>query len=186
MVIVTGTPAIALTNSGGITIAPGATTGNSSTLSASPHDGFTGAVNFSCAVTSTPAAAKDPITCAVSPSSATISGATAATATMTVSSTAATATAAAAIPLRAIGGTALAGMLFFLVPSIRRRQLRGFLSLIALIALGGMVACGGSSSSSGTPPSTSTGTTAGTYVVTVTATPAGASAQTVTVNVTVN
>ncbi|AXC13624.1 putative periplasmic aspartyl protease [Acidisarcina polymorpha] len=185
-VVVTGTPAITLTNSGAITIARGATTGNSSALSVTPVDGFTGAVSFSCAVTTSPAAAKQPITCAVSPSLATISGATAATATLTISSTAGTPVTIGAIPLRAIGGTALAGMLFFLVPTVRRRQLRGFLSLIALIALGGMVACGGSSASSGTPPSTSTGTTAGAYVVTVTATPAGASAQTATVNVTVN
>jgi hypothetical protein len=78
-------------------------------------------------------------------------------------------------------------VLFLFVPSRRRRQIRGLLSLLVLIAVGSLVACGGGSSKS-TGPTTPTqpGTTAGAYVVTVTATPAGASAQTVTVNVTVN
>ncbi|HEX4319791.1 MAG TPA: hypothetical protein VHZ52_02745, partial [Acidobacteriaceae bacterium] len=166
----------------------GATTGNSATVTTTPSNGFTGLIGFSCAVTTAPAGATDPITCAMLPSSVTISGAAAVTSTLTINSTAATAAAVKAASLRALGGTALAGILFLFVPSHRRRQLRGLLSVILLIAVGSLMACGGGSSkSTGTiPPATQPGTTAGAYVVTVTATPAGASAQTITVNVTVN
>ena len=186
-VTVTATPAIALSSSGGITVSAGATTGNSATLTTTPANGFTGAVLFSCAVTTAPASATDPITCAMSPASVTISGAAGASSTLTVGSTAATSAAVKSASLRALGGTALAGVLLLFIPSRRRRQLRGLLSLLVLIAVGSLVACGGGSSKS-TGPTTPTqpGTTAGAYVVTVTATPAGASAQTVTVNVTVN
>ncbi len=186
-VTVTGTPGITLSNSGPITVTAGTTTGNSSTLTTMPFNGFTGAVALSCAVTTAPPSANDPITCALSPSSVTIGGAAAATSTLTIGSTATTTSAVKAASLRVFGGTALAGILFLFVPSRRRRQLRGMLSILVLIALGGVVACGGSSGSKTTPPPTTVpGTTAGTYVVTVTATPAAASAQTATVNVTVN
>ena len=192
-VTVTGTPAIALSNNGGITVTAGATTGNSATLTTTPSNGFTGLIGFACAVTTAPAGANDPIACAMSPSSVTISGVAEATSTLTISSTAATSAAVKAASdraasLRTLGGTALAGILFLFVPSRRRRQLRGLLSLLVLIAVGSLVACGGGSSKSTgtTPPATLPGTTTGAYVVTVTATPAGASAQAVTVNVTVN
>ena len=184
-VIVSGTPGITVSSSGAITLSAGATTGNSSTLTTTPSNGFTGAVSFTCAVTAAPTGAKDPITCAMSPSSVTISGATAATSTLTINSTATASSAVKAASLRVLSGTALAGILFVFVPPTRRRRLRGVLSLVVLIAMGSLVACGGSSTKT-TPPPTQTGTTAGAYVVTVTATPAGASAQTVTVNVTVN
>jgi subtilase family serine protease len=186
-VTVTGTPGLTLANSGPIAVTAGAATANTSILTATPLNGYTGAVALSCAVTTAPASANDPITCTLSPSSITISGAAAATSTLTISSTAATTSAVKAASLRVFGGTALAGLLFLFVPSRRRRQLRGMLSILVLVALGGVVACGGSSGTKTTPPPTTVpGTTAGTYVVTVTATPAGASAQTATVNVTVN
>jgi hypothetical protein len=150
-------------------------------------------VALTCSVTTAPAAAVDPITCGLSPTYVSISGAAAATSKLTISSTARTK--ASALLNRSIegtGGTLLAiGALFFL-PTKRRRKLGGLLALVvlgALVSLGGLMGCGGSSHSSSTGgggSTTTTGTTAGSYVVTVTATSAEATTQTTMINVTVN
>jgi hypothetical protein len=87
----TSTPTFALTNNAAISVAAGATTGNTSTLSVTPSDGFTGTVNLTCAVTTSPSGATSPVTCGV-PSSVNITGTAAATATLTVSSTTTTTT----------------------------------------------------------------------------------------------
>ncbi len=185
-VTVTGIPGVALTNSGPITVTAGASTANSSTLTVTPSNGFTGAVALSCAVSTAPAGANDPITCALSPGSVTISGVAPATSTLAIGSTAATNSAVKGASLRVFTGSVIAGVLLFFIPSRRCRQACGLLSIFALMALGGLVGCGGSSGSKTTPPATIPGTTAGAYVVTVTATPAGGSPQTVAVSVTVN
>ena len=97
-VTVTGTvalpPAIAISNSGPITVTAGATTNNSTTLSITPANGFTGAVSLACAVTASPAGANDPVTCSLAGSPVTVSGAIAVTATLIVNSTATTTSAA--------------------------------------------------------------------------------------------
>ena len=87
--------AFTLTNGGNITIAQGATTGNTSTIAISPSGGFTGTVNLSCAVTSAPAAAANPITCSaanLTPTSVAITGATGLTSALTINSSATTTT----------------------------------------------------------------------------------------------
>ncbi|HEY4357769.1 MAG TPA: protease pro-enzyme activation domain-containing protein [Acidobacteriaceae bacterium] len=190
-VTVTGTPSITLANSAPITLTAGAATGNTSTLTATPSNGYTGTVNFSCALTTAPAGAVNPITCAVAPGSVTLNGTTASTATVTINSTARTSGALTIPALGGVGGTVLAMGLFFILPTRRRRQLRGLPALALLLALAGvgsLAGCGGGGSTpggGGNPPAQA-GTTAGAYVVTVTATPAGAAAQTTTINVTVN
>ncbi|MGB9291346.1 MAG: choice-of-anchor D domain-containing protein, partial [Terracidiphilus sp.] len=73
----------ALTNSGAIIVSPGSATGNMSTITVTPSNGFTGTVNLSCSVTTFPTGATSPATCAVTPS-VTISGTTAQNATLTV------------------------------------------------------------------------------------------------------
>jgi Pro-kumamolisin, activation domain len=88
--VVNGWPAatassFALSNSGAISIAAGATTGNTSTITVTPSGGFTGAVSLTCAFTTN--AATSPATCAVSPTSVTISGTTAQMATLTITTT---------------------------------------------------------------------------------------------------
>lgn len=187
-VTVTGTPAINLGNSGPITFTAGATSGNTSTLTVTPVNAYAGAVTLACSVTTVPSGAVDPVTCAVTPASVTLSGTSVSTATLTISSTTRT-TASLFVPtFGGVGGTVLAISLFCFVPGRRRRQWSGLFLLTLLISLGALAGCSGSStpssSSTGTP--TPTGTTAGAYVVTVTATPAGAATQTVTVDVTVN
>jgi trimeric autotransporter adhesin len=85
-VIVTGPAAagLKLANSGGISVAAGSS--GTSTLTVTPTNGFTGAVNFACSVGSSPTG----LTC-MAPS-ATVSGTTAATATLTVATTSSTPT----------------------------------------------------------------------------------------------
>ncbi len=58
-----GSPAITLTNSGNITVVQGATTGNTSTITVTPSGGLAGTIDLTCAVTSSPAGAANPITC---------------------------------------------------------------------------------------------------------------------------
>jgi hypothetical protein len=192
-VTVTAEPAVTLANSAAITLTAGATTGNTSTLTVTPMNGFTGPVALACSVTTAPAAAIDPITCALSPTFVSISGAAAATSTLTISSTARTnASAFLNHSIEGTGGTVLAIGIFFFLPTKRRRKLGGLLALIvlgALVSFGGLMGCGGgshSSSTGGGGSTTTTGTTAGSYVVTVTATSAEATTQTTMVNVTVN
>ena len=87
----TGAPAptfsLSATN---VSVGAGATSGNTSTITVMPTDGFTGAVGFTCSVTSTPTGVvTSPVTCGTI-ASATVSGSAEATTTMTVGSTSTT------------------------------------------------------------------------------------------------
>jgi subtilase family serine protease len=188
-----GAGAFALSNSGPLTIAPGAASGNTATITATPSGGFTGAVNLACSVTTAPASAVDPVTCSLSSSSVNITSSAAQTATLTMNSTAATS---AALERRfkrmaeSAGAPILAFAFLLLIPAARRRRFRALVSslasaLVLCCLIGTLSGCGGSGSKTPPPPA-NPGTTAGTYVVTVTGTPATGSAQTTTVTVTVN
>ncbi len=192
------TPSFALSNGGNITVSPGATTANTSTITVTPSGGFTGAVALTCAIA--PAAANHPATCALAPASVTITGATAGTSTLTLITTAATTTALTRPkPGRsrwyAAGGASLACVLFFILPK-RRRHVRAMLGMIVLFAClaVGIVSCGGGSGGGGGGSNggggggggtSNPGTTAGTYTVTVTGT-AGSTTETTAVTLTVN
>jgi sugar lactone lactonase YvrE len=165
-----------------LSVAPGATSGNTSTVSVTPWYGFTGAVSLTCTIT--PTAASDPPTCSV-PATVTITGVTAQTATLMVSTTAPTTAANRHLqmPWTRAGGAALACVALLFVPWRRRSWLvprrsrlsRSRLVLVAwfalLAAMAGM-GCGGGSStgggSDGGGGQTNPGTTAGTYTVTIT------------------
>jgi sugar lactone lactonase YvrE len=152
-----------------LTVARGATTGNTSTVSLSPWYGFTGTVNLSCAIT--PVAANDPATCSL-PATASISGENATTVTLTVNTTAASAM---NQPMRfwsGPGGAALACVVLLIVPVRRRRWLTLMAWLLLFVAVAG-VGCGGGSSAGnsgggGNGPPPNPGTTPGTYTVTIT------------------
>jgi subtilase family serine protease len=191
---ITINPALALTlsNSGGITVAPGATTGNTSTISVTPGGGFTGNVTLACSVTSSPTGATDGPTCSVA-STVNVTSTAAATTPLTVNTTAAS-TSALDRPLNKFfavgGGIAVAGLLIFTIPA-RRRSWRSILGVLVFAAFVGMgIGCGGSSGSGGGGGggTTNPGTTAGAYVVTVTGTDAatGKITGSTTVSVTVN
>ena len=164
---------------GSISIQPGASTGNTATISVVGTNGFSGTVNLSCSIA--PIAANDPPTCSLSPSSVTLSGTTAQTSTLTVSTTAAT-SALTRPAWRRVGGTALAVILMLVIPRRRRNWLAMLVSL-AIIALVGVAGCGGGSGGGG--GGGNTGTTAGTYTITVTGTSGTTSATVATVTLTV-
>ena len=163
---------------------PGATTGNASTITVTPGGGFTGAVYLSCALTSTPPGAVDPPTCAVASSPLNIAGTATVTAAMTVNSTApsSSATFLPSLPSRnwrlmdgqdALSAAACALVACFFLFGLmdwrrNRRLVAAFLFVFSVF--GTLVACGGGSSvTPSPPPPTNPGTTPGTYMFTVNA-----------------
>jgi hypothetical protein len=175
-VTVTGTPTFTITGTA-VSVSPGATTGNASTVTVAPVGGFTGSVTLTAAVTSSPAGAEDlPTLSFGSTSPVNITNSSAVTATLTISTTAVTSRIL-PYPVRpgarwyAASGTDL--MLFGLVfaigigidiPARRRGWRTRLVTLVLLVTvIGGLLACGGGSSGSG-----NSGTTPGTYTVTVT------------------
>ncbi len=179
------TPAPPFTITGtAVSVAPGATTGNTSTITVTPRTGgFTGTVNLSCAIR--PIAPSDPATCGI-PASIALSGTAAQTATLTVYTTAATSAALVypkrpGVPWYAAGGATLACLLLFGIPA-RRRSWRTMLGMVALLAAISSVVlgCGGGGGGGGG----NTGTTPGSYVITVTGT-SGTDTETGTVALTV-
>jgi trimeric autotransporter adhesin len=171
-----------------LSLAPGATTGNTSTLSVTPWYGFTGTVSLACAIT--PVASNDPPTCTVTPA-VTITGTNTETATLTVNTTAASALNRQLPKLwPGAGGTILACVALLFVSPPRRNWLR-MLAWVALFAAIGGVGCGGGSNTStggggggGGGGSSNSGTSAGTYTVTITGS-SGSITQTGTVALTV-
>ena len=141
-------PAIAVSGTK-VTVSPGATTGNTSTITVAPSGGFTGSVSLSAAVTSSPAGAVDPPTLTFGTTSPlTISGPGSQTATLTVTTT--SASTASLAPHSAPGASwrpkavAFACLLLFGVGAIRRRGKTALAMLLLLVILGGGVAsCGG-------------------------------------------
>lgn len=95
----------ALTNSGNIAISPGASTGNTVTVTVTPSSSFTGTVSLACSVTTTPSSATSPATCSLSPTSVTISGTTAQTSTLTATTTSTTTTGAYDITVTGTSGS---------------------------------------------------------------------------------
>ncbi len=181
-------PNFMLTNSGTVSIsAPGATSGNTATITVTPSGGFTGAVALTAALATSPNGATDLPTFsfgATTPVS--ITGASAGTGTLTVSTTAATSSALVrpntpGTPWYATGSAALACLILLGIPA-RRRRWRSMLGMFVLLALGamGLVSCSKNNSNSGNP-----GTTTGTYTITVTGT-SGSITQTTTVTLIVN
>ncbi len=75
-----------LSNSGNISMAPGASSGNTATITVTPSNSFTGTVSLTCTITSAPASATNPASCSVAPTSVSITGTTAQTATLTAAS----------------------------------------------------------------------------------------------------
>jgi hypothetical protein len=184
----TGTPAIALSNSGAITIStPGGS--GTSTITVAPSGGFTGSVVLGCTVA--PTNETDTPTCAVT-SPISIASTASQTATLTVYTTAATASLTVPgngrLPLLPIGGT-IAAALLFLAPMRRRRwaSLLGT-ALAFTLALGFSIGCGGGAVATATGGNGNPGTTTGAYTVTVTGTGSGTgvTSQTTTVSVTLN
>jgi hypothetical protein len=165
-----------------VTVLPGATSGNTSTVTVTPTGGFIGSLALTAVVTSSPAGAVDPPTVSFgSTGTVNIAGTTDGTATLAISTTAPTSAALAhpqrpGSPWYLTGGTALACLLLFGIPARRRtwRTMLGMLALLVTLA-GGLASCSGSAGNNVGGGGVG-GTTAGTYTVTVTATSATTSA----------
>jgi sugar lactone lactonase YvrE len=155
-----------------LSVAPGATSGNTSIISVTPWYGFTGTVSLTCAIT--PTAASDPPTCSV-PATVTVSSTTAQSATLMVTTTAPTTAANRNLRMpwqgaRGATGAALACVALLFVPWRRRNWLFSIAWLALFAAMAGM-GCGGSSTGGGGGGGggqTNPGTAAGTYTVTIT------------------
>lgn len=165
-----------------INVARGATTGNTTKITASPVAGFTGQVSLAAKITSGPAGAQDIPTASFGTSSPiSIIGTTPASATLTVFTTAPSTTVAYRFKPRD-AGLALAGILLLGMGLIRRRPgWFGFL-VMAVALCGGLVSCGGGA---GKTTITDPGTTPGTYSITITGT-GGNVSSTTTITLVVN
>ena len=170
-----------------VSISPGATTGNTSTITIKPAYGFTGKVALSVVESSHPAGAVDPPALSFGASTpVTINGTTAGTATLTITTTPPT-SAAAVSPLLpwSAGSTALACLILFGIPQRRRRWQSVLGTLLLLVALlSGVSACGGGGSTNTGGPPPNPGTTRGAYTFTVTG-QSGTLTEAVTVSLTV-
>jgi len=162
-----------------VSVAPGATEKNSSTITVTPSGGLTGSVALTAAITTAPANAQYLPTLAFgSTSPVSLTGATAGTATLTISTTAPSSAFLArpqrpGTPWYAAGSATLACILLFGFP-VRRRNWRNLLAMPALLVAlaGGILACGagGNSPENSGGGSTNPGTTPGSYTITVTGT----------------
>ena len=176
-----------------VSVRPGATTGNTSTITVTSVNGFTGSVMLTAAITSSPAGAQDlPTLSFVSTGMVNVTPGNPGIATLTISTTAAM-SGALARPVRPgarwYTGNGIGFVAFALligigigVPS-RRRSRRSRLGVLVLLMtfIGGLLACGGSGSGGGG----NSGTTPGTYTVTVTGTSGSTTAMSLPITLTV-
>jgi hypothetical protein len=163
-------PSFNFTQPTALSFTGGATQGNTATTTLSPTLGFTGSVSLSCAISLYSGSPTSPASCAVSPTTVTVSSNSSPTATITISSIVAHARATQEKASLGSGnwgirgGLALATLLC-LIP-FRRRRLPRSLALMALLAIGLASFSGCSNSSSTAAPTVQT--SAGIYSVTVT------------------
>lgn len=157
-----------------VTLAAGASSGNTSTVTVTPFGGFSGSVTLTAQVTAAPATAQSaPAVLFGATSPVAVASNQAATAILTIETTARTSSSI-EVPGRptgrwyAAGGATLACVLLFGVP-VRRRRWRSLLGLVALfIAVSaGATACTGGNAGINSAFA-GAGTTAGNYTITVT------------------
>lgn len=180
-----------------VTVTPGTATGNTSTITITPTNGFTGSVALSATVTSSPAGAVYPPTLSFGTTNpVSITGGGAGMATLAITTTASS-TGAAVYPNRPTGlwlseggAAVLACFVIFgasaMGGSARRRRGQPLFVMLALIIIlvGGALACGGGSSGNGGGGQKLSGTTSGSYTITVSGT-SGSITQTTTIALTV-
>jgi hypothetical protein len=167
-VTVTAAPSSFAISATAVTILPGASSGNTSTITVKPEGGFVGIVSLAAVVTSGPNLAQDPPILSLGSSSVvSITGTSAATATLTISTTPAT-RAALFDPNRPgsswyMGGASLACILIFGMQA-RRRRWQTMLALMACLVVlpSALLGCGFR------VRTMNLGTASGTYTVTVT------------------
>jgi parallel beta-helix repeat protein len=158
-----------------LSVSPGATSGNQSTITITPYGGFTGSILMKSAITSSPAGATDPPAIRFDPSaSVNIATGAAATATLTITTVTPVGCPQAASVgsgTRWLSPSELALLCLLLLARPKGGRWRRKLTLLLLfVGLSGcLAACGGGGGPSPCIPA-STGTTPGNYVITVTGT----------------
>jgi|CZKH01.1.fsa_nt_gi hypothetical protein len=183
LTVVTSTYSLSATT---VTVSPGVLGNSSVTVSSS--DGYAGTISFSCAVTSGPGGAVDLPTCSSSGTATLSASTTTATVTVAVTTTGASSTATVWPTLRGpkewsrLGTLAVLLLATCLGVTGRRRKSMSVLGAVLLfMVVGSSLGCGGGS----TKGTTNSGTTPGTYNLTVTGTGNDASATKVTTTFTV-
>jgi trimeric autotransporter adhesin len=178
-----------------VSVDPGATTDNTSTITLYPRGGFTGKVTLAAAITSKPSGAQELPTLSLASNSVSITGSSAVKVILTINTTAPTDAALEHSARPGVrwhtGGMTLAfGLIFGIgicIPTrgrTRRTRLGSLLFLV--IFASGLLSCsaGSGSGTSGNTGNSSPGTTPGAYIATVTGT-SGSITATSTVTLTV-
>ena len=153
-------------------VSPGDAATATVTLSAGSN--YSGIMNLTCALGSSPKGAVSLPTCSLKPTSITIATGGNGTTTLTVNTTAASGSALvrpSGLNLWGLGGGAvLAGLLMFRIPS--RRRWTSLLALVCAFVVAGVLGCGGGGTGGGgqSNGAITPATTAGSYTFTVTGT----------------
>jgi len=163
-----------------ITVTPGSTTGNTGTISVVGTNGFIGTVNLNCAIATIPQNFVDAPTCTLNPAAVTISGTAAQTSTLKVMTTGPS-NSKTTMPWPQAAGTALA--LLLLRVSRKRNWLR-IVGMLLLVVASGILGCDGGGANGGGGGGIS-GTTPGSYTITVTGSSGSLSATIATITLTV-
>ncbi len=149
-----------------LTIAsPGATTGNTDTITATSVNSFAGTVPLTCLVAYTGSGTSSDLpACVLAPTSVALSANGTATSVVTITTTAAHAVRSGGSAKLMLGAGGVLACMLLCLP-LRRRRISLLFALLAVLALGsGLSGCG----AGGTPPvSSDPGTTLGSYTVTV-------------------
>jgi hypothetical protein len=180
-IVVAGSTVTVSSNSSSLSVS---STGGSATanIQLSPAGGFSGTVNLACSVTyQGTGTATDAPTCSLNPTQTQIASGSTASTTLTVTTTAFS-SARLGNPFLPVGGGALAALLLFVGVPRRRWSGWSLLAILCIVAAGLCVGCGGGGSGNNTPAKS--GTTTGSYKVTVTAT-SGAVTASITLPLTV-
>ena len=174
-----------------VTVTKGSASGNFSTVTVTPVNGFTGAVNLTASLVVSPAGAQSLPGLSFTTSSVNIAGQLPATAKLVIQTVGSTAVADSGPQFRLTGaGGAALGCLLFLFAPVRRRSWAKVVGMSVLLAaaLSGLSACSGSVAANSTGNSgnggSNAGTTPGQYTIAVTAT-AGSLTATKTITLTV-
>jgi hypothetical protein len=147
-------------------VSPGSKATANVTLSAGSN--YSGTMNLTCKLTTSPSGAQSLPGCSLNPVSVTIASGGSGTSTLTIQTTE---TSGSALLERRIhwlrgGGSALAAVLLLGFPA-RRRRWTAFFALLLVIGTAGVIGCGGGGSSQTTTAPGPPPTTAGTYAFTV-------------------
>jgi len=158
-------------------VSPGSSATGSVTLTAG--NTYSGTMNLTCSLTASPAGAQSVPACSLNPANMNLASGGSGTAVLTVTTTAASPASAGLNLWPMGGGSLLAALVMFGMPSRRRRWASALVVLLVMAGAGaigcggggGSIAGGGGGNQKSVQPSTPA-TTAGSYTLTVTATDA--------------